>query len=129
MDSAIDYVSQGMALIDIPPRQKGPNSAGWNEEKNAITDPKRAGALCGNIGIAHAYCSPLPTMALDLDYMARAERWLAARGIDVHALLEAEDAVQIISGKAGRALADKEELLAEAQRRVDAASAIRGGQS
>jgi hypothetical protein len=35
--------------------------------------------------------------------MARAERWLAARGIDVNALLEAEDAVQIISGKAGRA--------------------------
>ena len=29
----------------------------------------------------------------------------------------------------GRALADTEELLAEAQRRVDAASAIRGGQS
>jgi hypothetical protein len=99
MDSAIDYVSQGMALIDIPPRQKGPNSAGWNEEKNAITDPKRAGALCGNIGIAHAYCSPLPTMALDIDDLTKARAWLAERGIDLDALLNADDAVQISSGK------------------------------
>lgn len=102
-NAAVDYVAHGIALIDIPPRQKGPVTKGWNEEKNAITNRERAAALTGNIGIAHAYCLPVPTMALDLDDMVRAERWLAARGIDLNALLEDEDAVQIISGKAGRA--------------------------
>jgi hypothetical protein len=123
------YLEEGMALVAIRLGQKGPVSTAWNKLDNVITDPEQASGLTGNIGLAHAYCLPVPTMALDLDDIARAEPWLAARGIDVHALLEAEDAVQIISGKAGRALADKEELLAEAQRRVDAASAIRGGQS
>ena len=103
MDSAVDYVAHGIVLIDIPPRQKGPVTKGWNEEKNAITDPERAAALTGNIGIAHAYCLPVPTMALDVDDKVRAERWLAARGIDVNALLNAVDSVQIVSGRAGRA--------------------------
>jgi hypothetical protein len=98
-NAAVDYVAHGIALIDIPPRQKGPNSPGWNEEGNAITDPKRAGALCGNIGIAHAYCSPLPTMALDIDDLPKARAWLAERGIDLDTLLDADDAVQISSGK------------------------------
>jgi hypothetical protein len=98
-NAAVDYVAHGIALIDIPPRQKGPNSPGWNEEENAITDPKRAGALCGNIGIAHAYCSPLPTMALDIDDLPKARAWLAERGIDLDTLLDADDAVQILSGK------------------------------
>ena len=98
-----EYLANGMALVRIPTGQKGPVSTGWNTPENVITDEKEAARLTGNIGLAHAYCLPVPTMALDLDDMARAERWLAARGIDVNALLEAEDAVQIISGKAGRA--------------------------
>ena len=102
MDSAIDYVAHGMALVAIPKGKKGPTTKGWNEKTNAITDPERAGELNGNIGLAHAYCSPLPTMALDLDDMERASDWLAARGIDVAELLEADDAVQIVSGRLGR---------------------------
>jgi len=98
-----EYLANGMALVRIPTGQKGPVSTGWNTPENVITDEKEAARLAGNIGLAHAYCLPVPTMALDLDDMARAEPWLAARGIDVNALLEAEDAVQIISGKAGRA--------------------------
>lgn len=103
MDTLADYVRAGLALVPISSGRKGPTDKGWNLRENVITDPEQASGLTGNVGLAHAYCLPVPTMALDLDDMARAERWLAARGIDVNALLEAEDAVQIISGKAGRA--------------------------
>ena len=102
MENAIDYVAHGMALVAIPKGKKGPTTKGWNEPANAITDLERAGELTGNIGVAHAYCSPFPTMALDLDDMERASAWLAARGIDVAELLEADDAVQIVSGRLGR---------------------------
>lgn len=102
MENAIDYVAHGMALVAIPKGQKGPDTKGWNEPANAITDQERAGELTGNIGVAHAYCSPFPTMALDLDEMERASAWLAERGIDVTELLEADDAVQIVSGRLGR---------------------------
>ena len=103
MKLASEYVAHGMALVPIPAGQKRPTAKGWNKPENVITGSDQAAALAGNIGIAHAYCLPVPTMALDLDDMARAEQWLAARGIDVNALLEAEDAVQIVSGRAGRA--------------------------
>jgi putative DNA primase/helicase len=102
MNRAEEYARHGMALIKIPPRKKGPTTKGWNEPANAITDPERAGQLTGNIGLAHAYCLPTPTMALDLDDMERASAWLAARGIDVAELLDADDAVQIVSGRIGR---------------------------
>jgi hypothetical protein len=98
VQDAVDYVAAGMALIKIPPRQKGPVTKGWNEEKNAITDPERAAALTGNIGIAHTYSTP-PTMALDIDDLPKARVWLAEHGIDLDALLDAVDAVQISSGK------------------------------
>jgi putative DNA primase/helicase len=102
MDCAVNYVTHGLALVKIPPGNKGPATKGWNEVANAITNPERAGELNGNIGIAHAYCLPTPTMALDLDDMERASAWLAERGIDVAELLDADDAVQIVSGRLGR---------------------------
>ena len=102
-DTAIDYIAHGIALVDIPPGTKRPLTFGWNERANAITDPERASELAGNIGIAHAYCLPTPTMALDIDDVERASAWLAARGIDVAELLDADDAVQIVSGRLGRA--------------------------
>ena len=103
MTKPADYVTHGMALIKIPKGQKGPNTIGWNKADNAISDPASVGELTGSIGIAHAYCSPVPTMALDLDDMELASSWLAARGIDVAKLLDANDAVQIVSGRPGRA--------------------------
>ena len=102
MENPIDYVAAGWALIKIPKGQKGPDTKGWNKAENVITDLERASELNGNIGVAHAYCSPFPTMALDLDDMERASAWLAARGIDVGELLDADDAVQIVSGRLGR---------------------------
>lgn len=101
MSIVSDYVAYGMALVPIPAGTKRPVLPGWNKPENAITDPDQAAELAGNIGLAHAYSTP-PTMALDIDDMARAVPWLAERGIDLGALLDAADAVQIVSGREGR---------------------------
>lgn len=98
-----DYAVHGLALTDIPKAQKGPIEVGWNLKENAITCPEVAALLTGNVGLLHAYCSPAPTMALDIDIYAQAEGWLAERGVDLEELMEAEDAVQINSGKKGSA--------------------------
>lgn len=103
MNIAADYAAAGMALVAIPKGRKGPVVDGWNLRNNAITNAEAAAELTGNVGLAHAYCSPAPTMALDLDDMARASAWLTARGIDVVELLDTNDAVQIVSGRIGRA--------------------------
>ena len=103
MKPAEKYVRHGLAIVPIPPGQKGPSTEGWNKFDNVITDPNGASRLNGNIGLGHAYCTPTPTMALDIDDMERASVWLAERGVDLAELLAAEDAVQIVSGKAGRA--------------------------
>ena len=103
MSRAEEYVRHGLAVVPIPHGQKGPTTEGWNKFDNVITDPSGASRLNGNIGLGHAHCTPTPTMALDIDDMSRASAWLAERGVDLAELLAAEDAVQIVSGKAGRA--------------------------
>lgn len=102
MATAADYVASGLALVSIPTGQKGPSSKGWQRPENAMTDPQRASALRGNIGLAHAYSRPR-TMALDIDDLPKARKWLDERGVDLDALLEADDGVQISSGRRGRA--------------------------
>lgn len=96
------YVAHGMALVAIPSGQKGPAAKGWNKPENAITDPDCAASLTGNVGLAHAYSTP-PTMALDIDDLTKAGAWLAEHGVDLAALLDADDGVQISSGRSGRA--------------------------
>ena len=96
------YVLHGFALVPIPSGSKGPKSKGWNEPENAITDPLEAAALSGNVGLAHLYCKH-PTAVLDIDDYSLAKPWLAERGVDLDALLDAEDAVQISSGRPNRA--------------------------
>ncbi len=103
MTAASEYVAYGMALVAIPIGRKGPITPGWNKEEDVITDPDSAASLTGNVGIAHAYCWSSPTMALDIDDLPKAHKWLEAHGIDLDALLNAGDAVQIVSGKEGRA--------------------------
>lgn len=103
MANAAEYATLGMALVAIPLGKKSPTTLGWNAQHNAITDPEAAGEVRENLGILHAYCSPSPTMALDLDDMVLAAPWLWKRGIDVVELLNADDAVQIVSGRPGRA--------------------------
>jgi putative DNA primase/helicase len=102
MGNAADYVARGLALVPIPMGQKAPVAKGWNTLEKAITDPQQASTLRGNIGLAHAYSSP-PTMALDIDDLPKARVWLSERGVDLDALLMADDAVQVVSGRHGRA--------------------------
>ena len=101
MTDAVDYAAHGLALVPIPEGQKRPVTTGWNRLENVITDPDQASALVGNIGLAHVY-STSPTMALDVDDVPRAEVWLAKHGVELDVLLDAHDAVQIVSGRQGR---------------------------
>lgn len=103
MSNTVQYVQHGLALLPIPPGRKGPSATGWNLPENAIVDPARAAGIMGNVGLAHAYCTPTPTAALDIDDMEKASEWLCARGILLASLLDGADAVQILSGRPGRA--------------------------
>lgn len=98
-----EYVANGMALVAIPSRLKGPLSVGWNKQDSVITDPMVASSLTENVGLAHAYNPSGPTMALDIDDLPMAKDWLKERGIDLDAYFAADDGVQIVSGKQGRA--------------------------
>jgi len=101
MTDAVAYARAGIALIPIPKGQKRPVTTGWNQLENVITDPEQASGLVGNIGLAHAYGTS-PTMALDVDDMLRSAVWLTKRGVDLNALLDADNAVHIVSGREGR---------------------------
>lgn len=101
MKEAQDYAAHGVALVPIPTGKKGPVVLGWNEPSQVITDPAIAAALTGNIGIAHAYSTPR-CAALDVDDLALAIPMLASYGIDLPALLDADDSVVISSGRPNR---------------------------
>lgn len=99
-----DYVRAGLALVPIPRGKKGPINAGWNLRESAITKPQHTARINGgNIGLAHAWCSPTPTCAIDVDDYEAGSDWLDERGLSLMALLSAEDAVQIKSGRPNRA--------------------------
>lgn len=102
-DTAIDYVAHEMALVGMPTGMKGPITPGWNKAENVITDAIAAATLTENVGLAHAFCMPAPTMALDIDDLPKARAFLSSYRIDLDAFLNADDAVQISSGREGRA--------------------------
>lgn len=97
-----EYLELGWKLIQIPRGCKGPKDRGWNLEANCIASPEAAAHRLdgGNIGLAHAYSG---TCALDIDDYETAKAKLAAEDIDLDALLSADDAVQIRSGRENRA--------------------------
>jgi hypothetical protein len=98
--TAKTLIESGLALVGIPFGQKGPITSGWNLRQNCVTDPSKAVQLLGgNIGLAHAYCAPAPTCAIDIDNYIAAKPWLETHGIDLKDLLLAESAVVISSGK------------------------------
>jgi len=97
-----DYIAHGYALVPIPKGQKGPNTKGWNNLENVIRDPRRATMIHGNVGLAHLYCTPSATAALDIDDFGLASTYLANRGVDLQSLLDASDSVQIDSGRKNR---------------------------
>ena len=102
MSLAVDYVKSGMALVAIPSRCKAPVQPGWNLPENAITTIDAAAEMHGNVGILHAYSSPR-TVSIDIDDLDAATQLLDVAGIDIGLLLDAQDAVQISSGRPNRA--------------------------
>jgi len=95
-------IESGMALVPIPFGEKGPCTEGWNLAENCISDPHSLKQLAGkNVGLAHAYCTPTPTCAIDVDNLKHASSWLTSHGLDLNSLLFAPDAVVIWSGKKG----------------------------
>ena len=94
-----DYIDHGLKLTPIPPGSKAPRNPGWNqpgaELKSAADLPDGYG-----VGLLHAASF---TCALDLDDLEQAIPMLKEHGIDLPALLDAPDAVQIVSGKHNRA--------------------------
>lgn len=93
-----DYAEHGWLLCPIKEGFKRPTGIGWNKRENAITDPARAQHLF-NAGLLHGFSG---TCAIDIDNMDMSHAWLAARDVDLSALLRAPDAVQIVSGDASR---------------------------
>ena len=91
------YLRHGWKLVPINAGTKGPRTPGWNTEEACINEssdiPEGMGA-----GLAHAFSS---TCSIDLDDLFMAQMMFAERGIDLQALLDAPDAVQIISGRPG----------------------------
>lgn len=90
------YIEHGWLLVPIPAGYKGPRTKGWQLKKNSITNPDHE---MRSAGLAHAYSG---TCAIDVDDYDRAQEWLAERGVDLEALFNAPDAVQLSSGRIGR---------------------------
>ncbi|MES9887276.1 MAG: phage/plasmid primase, P4 family [Candidatus Sedimenticola sp. 6PFRAG1] len=103
MNTSLDYISAGLALVPIPKGTKGPTTTGWNLPQNCIRTASDLSKINGgNIGLAHAFSNP-PTGALDIDNYTAACEWFRDKGVDLDSLLTADNAVQIRSGRENRA--------------------------
>lgn len=94
------YLANNFVLVPIAQGSKGPRTMGWNERSHCIFVPEQLPPDNMGVGIAHCYSN---TAALDIDDLPEAVAMLGCVGIDLQALLNAEDAVQISSGRVGRA--------------------------
>ena len=92
-----EYIAAGWKLVPIPPGSKGPRTEGWNLVENALASAAILPPDWG-IGLLHAYSD---TCAIDLDDAFMASVLFAERGIDLQALMDAPDAVQVVSGRQG----------------------------
>lgn len=100
MTSTAQLLNSGLCLVPIPDGLKGPTTLGWNQLGRCVKETAQIRLLTGgNMGLAHAYCTPTPTCAIDIDNFKLAKPWLATHGIDLVALLTAPDAVAVWSGK------------------------------
>src|SRR5688572_17987147 len=93
-----EYAEYGWVLCSIKQGEKAPRGYGWNKRENGITDPVRAEHLIG-AGLMHAFSG---TCAIDIDNVDLARVWFRERGVDLDALMRADDAVQIVRGDATR---------------------------
>lgn len=90
-----EYISHGWKICKIEPGTKGPRTEGWNRSENALVS---ASNVVG-AGLMHAYSG---TCAVDIDRLDDAIIFLAFHGIDLNAMLNAPDAVRIVSGQPNR---------------------------
>lgn len=94
--SAAEYMAHGWKLCLISPGGKGPTYKNWNVAGQEILDPSQL-PIGHGVGLLHAFSG---TMALDIDNYPVAKQWLDEQyGVDLDALMGADDAVQISSGK------------------------------
>ena len=104
MTNTVNLLSSGLALVKIPKGTKAPVITEWNKLNNVITQPHESDLLNdSNIGLAHAYCTPFPTCAIDIDDLSDTRIWMQHNKIDLDSLLNASDAVSIFSGKSNSA--------------------------
>jgi hypothetical protein len=104
MSNTYNLLSSGLALVKIPKGSKAPEILGWNQRENVITKCDQTNLLDeSNVGLAHAYCLPNPTCAIDIDNLYDSRMWMQQKGIDLDNLLNAPDAVSIFSGKSNSA--------------------------
>lgn len=115
MKEAIEYVEHGFGLVELRQNTKKPVTDNWNLFNGAITTIEEAAALrnCG-IGLHHVASR---TCAIDIDNFSKASDWFAEHGINLAGLMMQDEAVQISSGREGRAkliykIPDREPLLA-----------------
>lgn len=100
MNNFAQLIESGLRLVPIAYGQKTPVHSGWNRSEAVIGDVSKVYCLDGkNIGLAHAYCQPSPTCAIDLDDFNESQSWFVENGISIIELLENENAVSIWSGK------------------------------
>jgi hypothetical protein len=90
------YIDHGWKVIPIPPGTKGPHTTRWNRPGAHLKTAADMRPGHG-VGLCHAYSG---TMALDID-SPDAFHLLQAEGIDLQAMLDAPDAVQIKSHRPG----------------------------
>ena len=93
---AKQYDQAGFKLCVIHPGTKAPQYPSW--EQNPIA-PHRIPANRG-LGLLHVQSR---TVAIDLDDLEQATHWFDVEGIDLRALLDDDDALQVVSGKPNRA--------------------------
>ena len=102
MVTTTQLLDAGLSLVPVPLGHKGPINQGWNLPDQCVFNASQLSRLDGrNVGLAHAYCTPVPTCALDIDNYKQAKGWLATHRINLSSLLFAGDAVVIWSGKKG----------------------------
>ena len=100
MTSIEDMLKSGLALIPVLPSEKKPQYPNWNLKEGCVTSQSEHHRFDGmNVGIAHAFCSPTPTCALDIDNVKTARPWLASHGIDLINVCSQDDVVGILSGR------------------------------
>lgn len=97
--AAVEYVAHGWRLVPLG-ADKRPVRAKWNERAKAVDTVEAAASLRSpGVGLAHAYSG---TCCIDVDDPEPAAAWLRDRGVDVFGLMDAPDAVVILSPKPGR---------------------------